>query len=109
MELSKKDKKIAREIIEIGLQKELAKGLFDADSIMTEWKNKAIDNREAYNSLYKQITGFDKHIARRYDDMRGSTYLFVIAAQLSDGIITEDDLIEFSPEVKQAVIRIASL
>ncbi len=109
MELSKKDKKTAREIIEAGLQKEFAKGLFDADTILTEWKNKAIDNREAYYSLYKQIASFDKHIARRYDDMKGSTYLFIIAAQLSDGIISENDLNEFSPEVKQAIIRIASI
>jgi hypothetical protein len=109
MELSKKDKKTAREIIEVGLQKEFAKGLFDADTILTEWKNKAIDNREAYHSLYKQITGFDKHIARRYDGMTGSKYLFIIAAQLRDGIISENDLKEFSPEVKQAVIQIASI
>jgi hypothetical protein len=109
MELSKKDKKTAREIIEVGLQKEFVKGLFDADTILTEWKNKAIDNREAYHSLYKQITGFDKHIARRYDNMTGSKYLFIIAAQLSDGIISENDLDEFSPEVKQAIIRITSI
>jgi hypothetical protein len=109
MELSKKDKKTARGLIEVGLQKEFAKGLFDADSILTEWKNKVIDNREAYHSLYKQITGFDKHIARRYDDMTGSKYLFVIAAQLRDGIISENDLNEFSPEVKQAVIKIAGI
>jgi len=41
--------------------------------------------------------------------MTGSKYLFVIAAQLVDGIISENDLDEFSPEVKQAVIRIASI
>lgn len=109
MELSKKDKKTAREIIEVGLQKEFAKGLFDADTLLTEWKNKATDNREAYLSLYKQITGFDKHIARRYDNMKGSTYLFIIAAQLSDGIISESDLNEFSPEAKQAIITFTSL
>lgn len=109
MELSKKDKKTAREIIEAGLQKEFAKGLFDADTILTEWKSKATGNREAYHSLYKQITGFDKHIARRYDGMTGSKYLFIIAAQLYDGIISENDLDEFSTEVKQAVIRIANI
>ncbi len=109
MELSKKDKKTAREIIEAGLQKEFAKGLFDADTILTEWKNKAIDNREAYYSLYKQIASFDKHIARRYDDMKGSTYLFIIAAQLSDGIISENDLDEFSEEAIQAIKLISAL
>lgn len=109
MELSKKDKKTAREIIEAGLQKEFAKGLFEADTILTEWKNKAIDNREAYYSLYKQIASFDKHIARRYDDMKGSTYLFIIAAQLSDGIISENDLDEFSEEAIQAIKLISAL
>ncbi|MFA5973707.1 MAG: hypothetical protein WC780_15255 [Lentimicrobiaceae bacterium] len=109
MELSKKDKKTAREIIEAGLQKEFAKGLFDADSILSKWKNKAIDNRDAYHSLYRQITGFDKHIARRYDDMTGSKYLFIIAAQLRDGVISENDLDGFSEEVRQAIQRIAEL
>ncbi|MDO9257395.1 MAG: hypothetical protein Q7U54_17885 [Bacteroidales bacterium] len=109
MELTKKEKKTAREVIETGLQKEFAKGLFDADTILTKWKNKRLDNREAYHSLYKQITGFDKHIARRYDDMTGSKYLFIVAAQLRDGIISENDLNEFSPEAKQAILRISSL
>lgn len=109
MELSKKEKKTAREIIEAGLQKEFAKGLFDADTILTAWKNKAVDNREAYHSLYKHIAGFDKHIARRYDNMKGSTYLFIIAAQLSDGIISENDLDGFSEEARLAVKRIAEL
>ena len=40
MELSKKDKKIAREIIEKGLQKEFAKGLYKFDTILNEWKSK---------------------------------------------------------------------
>jgi len=109
MDLSKQDKKTAREIIEAGLQKEFAKGLFDADTILTEWKTQKITNREAYHALYKQLTGFDKHIARRYDNMKGSTYLFIIAAQLSDGIISENDLNEFSPGVKQAIILIAGI
>jgi hypothetical protein len=89
MELSKKDKKTARQIIEAGLQKEFAKGLFDADTILTEWKNKAIDNREAY--------------------MTGSKYLLIVAAQLSDGIISENDLNEFSEEARLTVKRIAEL
>lgn len=109
MELSKKDKKTAREIIETGLQKEFAKGLFDADAILDEWKTKASDNREAYHALYRQITGFDKHIGRRYDGMTGSQYLFIMAAQLREGFVSEEHLNEFPPEVKNAVIRIAGI
>ncbi len=107
MELSKQEKKVAREIIETGLQKEFAKGLFDADTILHQWKNKSTDNRDAYHLLFKKITDFDKHIARRYDGMTGSKYLFVIAAQFQDGFISESDLKKRSERVKQAVKLIA--
>jgi hypothetical protein len=107
MELSKQEKKVAREIIETGLQKEFAKGLFDADTILHQWKNKSTDNRDAYHLLFKKITDFDKHVARRYDGMTGSKYLFVIAAQFQDGIISESDLEKCSERVKQAVKLIA--
>jgi hypothetical protein len=109
MELSKKDKKTAREIIEKGLQKEFAKGLFDADTILNDWKNKSKNNRETYHSLYQHIIDFDKHIARRYDEMTGSKYLFIIAGQLRDDVISENDLADFSDEVKQAIKLIAGI
>lgn len=41
--------------------------------------------------------------------MKGSTYLFIIAAQLSDGIISENDLDEFSEEAIQAIKLISAL
>jgi hypothetical protein len=109
MELSKKDKKTAREIIESGLQHEFAKALFDVDSILTGWKNKSKNNRDTYHSLYKHIIAFDKHIARRYDGMTGSKYLFIIAAQLRDGVISENDLSDLSNEVQQAIKMIADI
>ena len=108
-ELSKKDKKTAREIIEKGLQKEYAKGLFQFDSILTKWKDNTLDNKDAYLQLCKELVNYDKHIARRYDDMKGSNYLFIIAAQMLDNIISENDLENFSDEAKQAIKIITSL
>jgi hypothetical protein len=107
VELTKKDKKVARQIIEKGLQKEFEKGLHDADSILSEWKEKAKDNRESYHALYKTITDFDKHIARRYDGMSGSNYLLTIAAQLRDGVIAETDLTELSEDARQTILNFA--
>ncbi len=107
MELSKKDKKIARQIIEKGLEKEFANGLYAADSVLSDWKNKSTGNRETYHLLYKTITDFDKHIARRYDGMSGSNYLFIIAAQLHDGVIDQKDLEELSEDARNAVIFIS--
>lgn len=105
MEFSKREKKLAREIIETGLQKEFTKGLLDADKILNDWKIKALDNRNAYHNLYQHIIDFDKHIARRYDGMTGSRYLLVIIAQLQDGLILESDLENFSEEIKNIIKR----
>lgn len=101
--LSKREKKIAREIIEKGLQIEYAKCLYDADTVLQNWKNKKTDNRETYHLLYQTVKDNDKHIARRYDGMRGSMYIDTIAAQLADGIISEDDLKEFSEETQKEI------
>ncbi|MBI4648397.1 MAG: hypothetical protein HY738_17895 [Bacteroidia bacterium] len=109
MELSKKDKKIARQIIEKGLQNEFANGLYDFDTVLHDWKNSTIDNRTAYHTLYKKIITFDKHIARRYDNMTGSKYLFIIAGQLLDGVIDEKDLDEFPEEIKYKIKLIANI
>ena len=106
IKLSKHDKKVARTIIEKGLQIEFAKGLFFADSVLDEWKNNVRNNRESYHLLFKAAKEFDKHIAKRYDGMTGSKYIFVIAAQLIDGIIDEADLKDLSEDVQQTIINI---
>ena len=88
MELSKKDKKVAREIIERGVQIEFANGLNQADDVIQKWKNNHSGNREAYHLLFKKIMDFDKNIAR-YDAMTGSTYFLTVANLFADGIIIE--------------------
>ena len=99
MELSKKDRKLARQIIEDGLQNEFGKGLDKIDKVLKKWKEEKQDNRESYHLLFETISDFDKHIAKRYDNMTGSKYLFIIASQLHDDIINEGSLSELSEEV----------
>lgn len=103
-ELTKREKKIAREIIDKGLQIEYTNALNDADNVIQNWKNKITDNREAYHLHYKTVKDHDKHIARRYDGMRGSSYIYIIAAQLADKIISKNDLKEFREEIQNAII-----
>lgn len=101
MDLAKKDKKVAREIIEKGLQKEYENGLRKAEKVLTQWRNNTLGNREAYHELYGEIIKFDKRIARRYDGMSGSRYGLIVFEQLVDGLILESDLDDFSEEVKK--------
>lgn len=74
------------------------------DAIFQKWKNEQQDNREAYHHLYKSVCDFDKHIAGRYDNIKGSTYLRISGAQLADKLIGEDNLAEMNPDAKNAVI-----
>jgi hypothetical protein len=109
IELSKPDRRAAREIIEMGLQKEYANGLDRSFQILSDWKAGKKGNRDAYQELYGHIQDFDKHIAGRYDNMKGSTYLFIIAGQIFDGITEESELQKLSPEAIEFVQRILYL
>lgn len=109
IELSKKDKKAIREIIEKGLMREFERGLDKTGNIITNWRNQKKDNRETYHELYKHVSTFDKHIARRYDDMSGSSYIYITAAQLFDGLIDEEDLKTLSDEAINSIHLILKL
>ncbi len=102
-ELTKKEKKAARAIIEKGLRKEMEDNLNELEAIITDWRKNNKDVKETYYYLYKTLTGFDKHIAHRYDGMTGSKYLLIIIGQLRDGIVTDEDLSELLPATQELV------
>jgi hypothetical protein len=104
--LSKREKKIARELIEKGLLIEFGKILEEAGGIIEDWKNKKTDNRAAYYLLFDSVKTNDKHIARRYDGLTGSRYIFTVAGLLADGIISEEDIQEFRKEVQDKIHNI---
>jgi len=103
MDLSKRNKKIAREVIEKGLQIEFAKGLNEAYEMLEKWKKHHLENREAYHLLFKIVTDFDKHISDRYDYITGSRYFITVLSLLIDSTITEEDIKDFSPDVFEAL------
>ena len=109
LELTKSQKKIARQIIEIGLQREFEAGIKKLDNILTEWKHKELDNRAVYLELYGSLTNHDKHIARRYDRMTGSRYLDTIAAQLADEVIVVEELNDFPEDIRDRIIIMSGI
>ena len=52
---------------------------------------------------------FDKHVAWRYDDMRGSKYLPTVVSLLADKVIREDEIVGFSDENREHILRSASI
>ena len=109
MELSKKDKKLAREIIEKGLNLEFERALSRSEQVLKEWRAQALANHEAYQKLYRHIKDYDKRIAQLYDGLRPAAYLEVIAVQYRDGFITDEDIAGLSEEARKVLQRWAAV
>jgi hypothetical protein len=100
MDLSKSDKKVARDLIDRGVEIELNEGLASFANIIDDWKNGKTEPRDSYHRLYKSVKEFDKHIARRYDAMRASDYFWVVIQLFQEKKIPDSELDRFSPEVQ---------
>ncbi len=107
--LSKSQKRLARKVIEKGLLKDYERANERTASLIEKWREGQLDHRKAYLDIYSHVVKYDKHVARRYDRMTGSRYLFIIAAQLGDKCITRQDLEEFNPEVLEKINILAGL
>lgn len=105
-EFPKADKKVARKVIETGLQRDYEKSIQEMDTIIQDWKLNKLGNQEAYLKLYKTMIKNDKYIGRMYNDLRGSTYMLTILGLLSNNVLTEADLKDFSEKTRQDILRI---
>ena len=108
-ELSKSEKKIARVLIDRGVESDKIAALEQTEKILADWKEGKIDLVSAYQKVIQNGEEWDQKIARRYDRLGGSRWLAVIAAIYVDGQITEDDIAGFSEKTKQVFYTIVSL
>jgi hypothetical protein len=103
--LSNSQKKIARKVMDKGMDNHYHRGLSDVETIIQQWKNAKLDNHDAYMKLYQTVKKNDTNIARIYNDKGGSLWVGVIVSQLMDGVITVDDLSEFDEEVHNTILE----
>lgn len=105
IDFSKADKKAARAIIELALQREFSKGLNDFYKVLQQWKTlQPGDNRDAYYAIFNAVEKFDKHIAKRYDGLSGGRYFMTVISLLADRTINEDDLGGFSEQTRARLV-----
>ncbi|MDL2282325.1 hypothetical protein LJC44_04340 [Parabacteroides sp. OttesenSCG-928-G06] len=109
LELSKSQKKIARELIGDSLQKECGRFIEEVKVFIPNQEQESKNPHEIYLNLYKKVKSFDKHIARRYDDLRGTTYYRILVGLLLDEIITSEDLNRFDEEMKNRLLNTVKL
>ena len=109
LDLSKSQKRIARQLIETGLLKEYEKGIGNIDKIISAWKAGRLEIKETYFKVFEKLEKFDKHIGLRYDGMSGSNYLFIIAGQLYDGLIPIESLDQFDQDIKDKILFLSGI
>ncbi len=104
-ELSKSQKKIARAVMDKGLETHYRRTLSEVESIIKKWnEGNFTSNREAYMKLFRSVKENDRNIGQIYDDKGGSRWVEVIANQLAKGVISIEDLKDFDEEVCQTII-----
>ncbi|CAN5143451.1 hypothetical protein BH09BAC6_BH09BAC6_24800 [soil metagenome] len=104
MELSKRDKKIVKALIDKAMHEEFRIGMEGFDAILKKWRDTNSGHQQHYHKLFSDVYDFDKHIARRYDGLTGSRYYFTLAMQVAEGLIDEKELDELSAEVRDGLI-----
>lgn len=102
-ELSKTERKIARELISKGIKEDFKRGLLSFDAILQRWKEEGSDNRECFATLYGEIRDFNKMIVRRYDGNSNSDIIDVLVMQLLHDLYNASELDVFKPEVKDYI------
>ena len=105
-ELSKSQKKIARAVMDKGLNSHYRKALSEIDLIIKKWKEGNFsNNRETYMLLFQRVKENDRNIGQIYNDKGGSRWVEVMADQLAVGVISIEDLKDFDDEVRNTIIE----
>ena len=108
-ELNKEQKKIARRLIDIGLERECAVFNLRMKTLAGHHLNTRLakPNHQRYLDIYKLTNEFDKHIADRYDGLTGSRYFMTVVNLYCDGVLKDEDIIEFDEDVFMQIRAIA--
>lgn len=123
MELSKSDKRLCRELINTGLEREcrhfveqiqrIAREPIPPEQLNEPYREENGQSVERvwhkrFTQLFKATDKFNDHVARRYDDVTGSHYLDCVAVLYFDKWLTDEEIARFSDEPREYIKRFAS-
>ena len=108
--LTKAQKKVARTLIDLALERECAKLIRKVSKL----SSKSLDdvekpNHARYLELFKAVDSFDRRLQNRYDGITGGHYLETISYLYAEGSLKEDDLEICDEEMKSELIRFKSV
>lgn len=103
-ELTKSEKRVSRELIQRGLERECARFIEEIRKLANEARE---DVHAQYIDIYRKSKNFDQHVARRYDHMTGSKYLHCVASLVSDKILADDEIVGYSEDNRDRIFLMA--
>lgn len=98
MTISETDWKTFKRLRQLALTRFCQRVLDDSNAICTDKSRSA---HERYGDLYGLITKRNKEMANAFDDLRRSTAIFCLGLMVARGLLTEEELSEFSSEVER--------
>jgi hypothetical protein len=98
MDFPEADWKILRRVHAAALERFCERVLSECEAVLEDSAGSAHDR---YLTLYRHMKGRDRSIAWAFDDMRRSRAMDRLVAMMALGVVTTDELAQFSPGVRQ--------
>ncbi|HEX7722831.1 MAG TPA: hypothetical protein VF397_11780 [Pyrinomonadaceae bacterium] len=105
-EIKESDWKLFRRFHEIALERFCERVLREVQSAATEHSDSYHDR---YLKVFELIQDRNQTMARAFDDMRRSKAFVLLANIKHEGLLTEEELMQFSPEARNAIDDIESI
>ena len=99
-EIKESDWKLFRRFHKVALERFCERVIEEVRSATTERSDSYHDR---YLKIFALIRSRDKTMASAFNDPRRSTALILLANINQEGLLTQDELLQFSPETREAI------
>ena len=106
LRINESDWKVLRELHGIALERFCQRVIEEVESTIDSRSN---GDHDCYVKVFDLLRKRDKQLARTFDDLRRSNALFLLANIKHARLLTDDELMRFSSETREAVERIDSI
>jgi len=99
--IAEKDWKLLRSMVDRKLDQACGKLLGEIESTIHGKKDSG--NHKAYLAVYKIVDSGDREIAKMFDNLRRSTAIMTLANWKHNGLLTTQELAEFSDQTQATI------
>jgi hypothetical protein len=105
-EIKESDWKVFRRLHGVALER-------FCQGVIEEIRSSTVSCQSGYHDCYRKVFALirrrDKEMTRAFDDLRRSNAFFLLVNIKRQGLLTDEELMEFSPEAVEVVDRITRI